>query len=222
MKKTKHTKLDVNELNGYLKHPKANSIVQLRSSWEYTVLKMLEKLYSIDSIKGYVSEETIVPYIYSLDNKQHKYYMDFTVVNKDGTVFLIEVKPLKDTVIEQKTSFKTDKQKRSYQTHIASVVKNQDKWKYTREYCAMMTKKTGIRYEFQIWCEKPSNPKQMDYWSKVKDRYPSEIKRIIPVQFPLANIKYNIKATKQKGTMILIVLNNLDSFLLGLPFEGGE
>ena len=54
------------------------------------------------------SEEIVIPYLKPTDKKIHKYIPDFwiKVKNKHGDVkkFLIEIKPLKETIQTKKTS----------------------------------------------------------------------------------------------------------------------
>src|SRR5271157_2339718 len=65
-----------------------------RSSWELHLLKWLD---TNENILEYSSEETIIPYFFPVDQKFHRYYVDFLIKVKqtDGKIkeFLIEVKP---------------------------------------------------------------------------------------------------------------------------------
>ena len=69
-----------------------------RSSWEKTVMINLD---TNPNVWKWTSEETVIPYISPIDNRPHKYFMDFTVFYKDkeGKVFttMIEVKPFAQT-----------------------------------------------------------------------------------------------------------------------------
>lgn len=181
MSKAKKTKIDTSNLKGYLRHKKANSIITLRSSWENKVLQNLEYAYSIKRIIGYCSEETVINYLYSQDNKIHRYFMDFTVIKKDGSVLLVEVKPLVQTIIQKPKTFKTEKAKINYQNQLLSVIKNQDKWKATREYCLQMSMKTNVEWTFEIWTEKVKDERDKIVWEKMKEYHPSEVRRIINV-----------------------------------------
>jgi hypothetical protein len=80
------------------------------------------------------SEGMIVPYLSPVDNKEHKYYVDFLAKmrRKDGTVmtYAIEVKPAKEMLPPRK-----NKNKERMITEVTTYVTNQAKWAYARAYC---------------------------------------------------------------------------------------
>ena len=61
-----------------------------RSSWE---LKFAQYLDKSDSIEYWSSEPFAIPYISPKDNKEHRYFIDFVFVLKNGEKHLIEIKP---------------------------------------------------------------------------------------------------------------------------------
>lgn len=117
-----------------------------RSSWE---LKMMIHLDHHQDVEWWQSEETIVRYRSPVDNKIHRYFIDFTtkVRTKDGKtkILLIEVKPKYQTVppiLEEK------KQKsKKYVREVINWAVNSSKWKAAREYA----QRRG--YEFIIMTE---------------------------------------------------------------------
>tara|TARA_R100001082_G_scaffold110409_1_gene90288 strand:- start:1532 stop:1966 length:435 start_codon:yes stop_codon:yes gene_type:complete len=80
------------------------------------------------------SEEVIVPYKSPVDNKMHRYYVDFIVrlKNKEGLIetLLIEVKPKKQCSPPKKPK----KKNRSYITEVKTWGVNSAKWKAATEY----------------------------------------------------------------------------------------
>lgn len=89
--KTYKSKYLPENLNKYVGN--ANNII-CRSSWERTYIKWLDK--NPDVLK-YSSEEMAVPYINPIDKKVHRYYPDFLVQFKDKRIWMIEIKPFKET-----------------------------------------------------------------------------------------------------------------------------
>ena len=86
------------------------------------------------SILEWGSEEVIVPYKSPVDNRMHRYFVDFIVKlkNKDGIkeTLLIEVKPKKQCSAPKKPKKKT----RRYLTEIKTWGVNNAKWKAATEY----------------------------------------------------------------------------------------
>lgn len=88
------------------------------------------------SILEWGSEEVIVPYKSPVDNRMHRYFVDFIVKlkNKDGITetLLIEVKPKKQCAAPKKPKKKTST--RRYLTEIKTWGVNNAKWKAATEY----------------------------------------------------------------------------------------
>lgn len=63
-----------------------------RSSWELQYMMWLE---NNNNVVSWGSESTSITY-YDNDGKSRNYYPDFTQVMRDGTTYIIEVKPKKD------------------------------------------------------------------------------------------------------------------------------
>lgn len=100
---------------------------------------LLERRFMVycDSSKNILewgSEEVIVPYKSPVDNRMHRYYVDFIVKlrNKEGLTetLLIEVKPKRQCFEPKKSKKKT----RTYLNEIKTWGVNTAKWKAATEY----------------------------------------------------------------------------------------
>lgn len=114
--------------------------VIFRSLWELYCFQWCD---TSGSVKEWVSEEIVVPYLYEVDQKYHRYFIDLKITFADNSTVLVEIKPEKETVQPKRP----DKSKR-YITEALTYVKNQCKWKAADEYA----KDRG--WKFQIWTEK--------------------------------------------------------------------
>ena len=113
--------------------------VTYRSLWERHAFKWADD--NPDVLK-WSSEEVIIPYLYEVDNRYHRYFMDLKLVYKEGTM-LVEIKPDKETRIPT-----GDKKTKRYLNESFTYVKNINKWNAAQEYC----KERGCL--FRIWTEK--------------------------------------------------------------------
>jgi hypothetical protein len=115
-----------------------------RSSWE---LKLMMFLDNHQDILKWGSEEIIIPYRSPIDNRIHRYFVDFIVtkINKDGKqeTILIEVKPFKQT----KEPVKPKKVSKKFITEVKDWGVNTAKWKAAEEFC----KDRG--WQFKIFTE---------------------------------------------------------------------
>lgn len=104
-----------------------------RSSWE---LKFMKYCDDKDYVLEWGSEEIVVPYRSPLDNRIHRYFVDFYVKIKDSnnnvTKYLIEIKPKKQTMEPKIPKRKT----KSYIYEVTEYVKNQAKWNAAKEFCS--------------------------------------------------------------------------------------
>ena len=116
-----------------------------RSRWE---LKFMKWCDNNTNILQWASEEFFIPYRSPLDNKWHRYFPDFymKVKESNGSVkqYVIEVKPLRQTVRPKTPKRKT----KGYIYETLEYAKNQAKWKAAKEYCK------DRRYEFKVVSEK--------------------------------------------------------------------
>lgn len=103
-----------------------------RSSWELRFMKYCD-LNS--AIVEWGSETMIIPYRSPVDNKIHRYFVDFYVKIKDSsgklTKYLIEIKPEKFT---KPPDIPKKKTKRFIQ-EVFNYGTNQAKWKAANEFC---------------------------------------------------------------------------------------
>ncbi len=115
-----------------------------RSSWERKFCIWAD---ITPSVLNWASEETIVPYISPVDNRPHRYFVDFMIKVRvrDGSIktYAIEIKPLGQT---QPPKGKRNS-KRLLEEHATYAV-NCAKW----EAADAFFKKRGI--EFQILTER--------------------------------------------------------------------
>lgn len=107
--------------------------IVFRSGWERRVMQSLDENLSV---LRWSSEEIVIPYISPIDNRRHRYFVDFYVEakNPDGSIrrLLIEVKPASQTKPPQTPKRKTKR----YITEVMTWGVNEAKWKAAMEYCA--------------------------------------------------------------------------------------
>lgn len=113
--------------------------VVYRSLWEKHAFKWCD---DNPKVKRWSSEEVIIPYLYEVDKRYHRYFMDLKLIMEDGSTWLVEIKPDK----ERKPP--TGKKTKRYINEAMTFVKNQNKWKAADEYA----KDRG--WHFVIWTEK--------------------------------------------------------------------
>lgn len=102
-----------------------------RSSWE---LKFMKYCDINPSILEWGSEEIVIPYRSPLDNRIHRYFVDFYVKIKDSNnniqKYLIEIKPKRQTVAP-----KQQRKTKQYVYEVTEYVKNQAKWDAAKDFC---------------------------------------------------------------------------------------
>lgn len=112
--------------------------VVYRSMWEKYCFTWCD---TNPQVKGWSSEETVIPYYYDVDKRYHRYFVDLKIIFEDKTL-LVEIKPDKETkppVSNRKT--------KKYITESLTYVKNMNKWEAANNFC----KDRG--WEFQVWTE---------------------------------------------------------------------
>lgn len=124
-----------------------SNIPQFRSSWEWTVMKMLD---TNPNIVAWASESIKIPYINPFTGKHTVYVPDFLVryVNASGITKteIIEVKPAKETFLEQAKS----------QRNKAAVALNTYKWAAANAYAKAHGMSFRVLTESNIY----NNPKR--------------------------------------------------------------
>lgn len=107
-----------------------------RSSWEEAFCRWADYASSVVS---WVSEETPIKYqdpVQPIKNGKPNfktYWPDFVIETKNGEVFLIEVKPYKQTIQPKRS---TNKSRKTMLTEEKSWLVNQAKWRAAKAYCA--------------------------------------------------------------------------------------
>jgi hypothetical protein len=95
------------------------------------------------------SEEVVIPYVSPLDNRVHRYFVDFMIQYRDASgalrTVLIEVKPKSQTAPPKRPEGKPT---RRFINEVKTWGVNSAKWKAANEYC------TDRKWEFKIITEK--------------------------------------------------------------------
>lgn len=113
-----------------------------RSGWELGVMMWIDK--NSDVIK-WGSEEIKVPYRSPIDNRIHRYFIDFNLTFKDGSVLLVELKPERQC----KKPVKTQGKRRSvFLNEVRTYAVNRAKWEYAEKFAQHKN------WKFKVWTEK--------------------------------------------------------------------
>lgn len=103
----------------------------MRSSWETKFAIWCDKN---PSVLKWNSEETIVPYVSPVDNKAHRYFIDFKIqvrtTNGSTKTYLVEIKPDYQTRPPVAPSRKTKK----FLQEVMTWGVNEAKWKAATNY----------------------------------------------------------------------------------------
>ncbi len=103
-----------------------------RSGWEKRVMQSLDD--NLNVIR-WASEEVVIPYISPIDNRPHRYFVDFYVEAKlaDGSIkkMLLEVKPAAQTKPPKAPKRRTKR----YLSEVMTWGVNEAKWKAAKEFC---------------------------------------------------------------------------------------
>lgn len=107
-------------------------VVIYRSSWELRFMKWCD---NNPSVIEWGSETVVIPYKSPVDNKIHRYFVDFyiKIKNKQGSIdkYLIEIKPEKFTKPPPIPERKTKK----FIEEVFQYGTNQAKWRAANEFC---------------------------------------------------------------------------------------
>jgi len=119
-----------------------------RSGWEKHAFIFFDMNDNIIKVN---SEGMVIPYFNPVKGKISKYYMDIMMQTKDGTIWLIEIKP-KAQCLPPKPPRKNAKNPQKAQANYSKAVEiyavNQAKWEATEKLC----KEKG--WKFKIITEK--------------------------------------------------------------------
>ena len=101
------------------------------------------------SIIKWSSEEVVVPYVSPIDNRYHRYFVDFMIQYRDTTgtlrTVLVEVKPKSQTNEPKRIQGKPT---RRFLMEVKTWGVNKAKWDAATEYCK------DRKWEFKIITEK--------------------------------------------------------------------
>lgn len=125
--------------------------VVYRSSWE---LKFMKWCDTNPNVMEWGSETVVIPYISPVDNRAHRYFVDFyiKVKTKEGTStkYLVEIKPERFTKPPEIPQKKTKK----FIEEVFLYGTNQAKWHAADEFCkdrnmqflVLTEKDLGLKY----------------------------------------------------------------------------
>lgn len=142
--------LQIKEYFPHLVNPKkytGRRPITLRSSYEIRFVKHF--LDKNENIVKWSSEDIVIPYKYRIDQKIHRYFVDFWFQRADGAEFLVEVKP-SNQLVPPKQKRKTA----AFTKRVEDYYKNQDKWAHAKAFCKRLRKEKGRNIEFRIITEK--------------------------------------------------------------------
>lgn len=119
--------------------------ITYRSLWERGLMTWCD---DNPDVKSWSSEEVVIPYISPVDNRAHRYYMDFKVTYTNGSTMLIEVKPEHQTKPPVK---RKNGRKNKFLMESKTYAVNDAKWNAAERYA----KKRG--WKFLIFTEHTLN-----------------------------------------------------------------
>lgn len=121
--------------------------VTYRSSWE---LKFMKWCDTNPSVLEWGSETIVIPYTSPVDNRVHRYFVDFyiKVQDRNGKInrYLVEIKPAKFTKPPEIPARKT----RRFVQEVFQYGTNQAKWKAADEYCIERSMKFLVLTEIDL------------------------------------------------------------------------
>lgn len=121
--------------------------VTYRSSWE---LKFMKWCDTNPSVLEWGSETIIIPYTSPVDNRVHRYFVDFyiKVQDRNGKInrYLVEIKPAKFTKPPEIPARKT----RRFVQEVFQYGTNQAKWKAANDYCIERSMKFLVLTEVDL------------------------------------------------------------------------
>jgi len=129
--------------------------VTYRSLWE---LKVMKRLDSSSNVLQWNSEEYIIPYVSPVDNRIHRYHIDFwaEMQDKQGNIVqqLIEVKPYAQSIEPKKRQRKT----RRFINEVKTYGVNQAKWFHARKFADLHNMEFMVLTERGVWKDKKFFP----------------------------------------------------------------
>ena len=120
------------------------SKIVYRSSWERLFMEWLDLNPDVISFQ---SEEFYIPYISPVDNRQHRYFVDFKVKFANGSTLLIEIKPAHQT---KKPVPRKGKKVALLESEVRTYAVNYAKWKAAEKYAAERGMKFAVFTEHTL------------------------------------------------------------------------
>lgn len=118
-----------------------------RSGWEQKFMGWCD---FNENVVQWSSEPFPISYHFPIDNKIHRYWVDFWIRNNRDEKILIEVKPYKQTlqpVLKESQQYQT-KKVNQYKKDMVVWIKNQSKWQAAKAYT------DSLGWKFRIVTEK--------------------------------------------------------------------
>jgi len=106
-----------------------------RSSYEKRLFYYMD---NNELVLEWSSESICIPYLFDVDNTNHRYYPDIIAkikTNSGIVTYVIEIKPFKQTQPPLKPKNNNQKRLTRYNNELFMYIKNTNKWKYAEEYC---------------------------------------------------------------------------------------
>ena len=123
-----------------------------RSSWELRFMRWCDHQ---PGVLKWASEELIIPYFSAIDQKQHRYFVDFvvTIRNKLGETmtYLVEIKP------HEQTQPPKPSRSKYYQSKCLEYVRNCEKWKAADAWARSHGMKFIVMTEYELGMRKRKN-----------------------------------------------------------------
>lgn len=116
--------------------------ITYRSLWERNCFRFVDE--HPDVLK-WGSEIVIVPYRCKTDGRMHRYFTDLYIEFKSGQIYLIEIKPAKETTPPKPP--KNGRKTARFIKEVMTYAKNCSKWESAEKYCKERN------YIFEIWTE---------------------------------------------------------------------
>lgn len=125
-----------------------------RSSWELKFLRWCDRN---PSVLKYNSEDVIIKYFSSADNKIRNYHIDFYIIVKklDGTIskMLIEIKPYVQTIQPKKNN----KKNKTFLYECYTYQVNMDKWQAAEKFAFKNSMEFKVLTEYDLGLKKWGN-----------------------------------------------------------------
>lgn len=136
--------------------------IEFRSLWERRLMVWCDEN---PDVLAWSSEEIIIPYVSPVDNRTHRYFMDFKITFKSGDVMLVEVKPEYQTKPPEQKKYG---RKNRYLAESKTFAVNDAKWEAAKKYAD----KRG--WKFVIFTEHTLEALGMPVIRKYKKKRPTK------------------------------------------------